>query len=251
MPFEFPEQVETLDLVPEEYRSFYKPGEEPDAPAKLVNTDILEITGSVGRLKGALESERNVSSQHKKALSGFRELGEDPEQLKTKMNELTGQIETLTKDKDSINPDKIRQGIAGEYEEKIAALEQQKQNMESFLHQHLVTGEIAKELGERGANQHLLSSIIAGQCKVVEENGKHLVVVFDGDGEIRYKGAAPMTISQLIDEMEQDKHYAPAFPGRESSGGGTPPGRKPARPISDMSNLSSQQKISQGLQRRK
>ena len=48
-------------------------------------------------------------------------------------------------------------------------------------------------------------------------------VIVDQDGNVRIgkgQGSAPMTLTELMDEMKQDKQFALAFKGTGSSGGG-------------------------------
>lgn len=93
----------------------------------------------------------------------------------------------------------------------------------SAVEKHLIDAAAAQELAKHSDSPKLLLPHIRSRMKVVEQDGEFHARIVDESGNVRVgkgQGSSPMTLSELIEEMKQDKEYAPAFRGTGSSGGG-------------------------------
>lgn len=95
--------------------------------------------------------------------------------------------------------------------------------MRSAMEKHLIDSAAIAELAKVSDSPRLLLPHIRSRMKVVEHDGEYVARIVDESGSVRIgkgSGSTPMTLSELVEEMKQDKEYAPAFRGTGSSGGG-------------------------------
>lgn len=93
----------------------------------------------------------------------------------------------------------------------------------SAIDNYLIDSEAVRELADVTESPDLLLPHVKQHMKVFEENGKFVARIVDANHNIRIgkgAGATPMTLSELLEEMKQDKRFALAFKGTGSSGGG-------------------------------
>jgi hypothetical protein len=91
------------------------------------------------------------------------------------------------------------------------------------LDKYLIDAEAVRELAAHSDSPALLLPHIRGQMRVIEQDGAFVARIVDAAGNVRIgkgQGSAPMTLGELIEDMKQDRTYAPAFRGTGSSGGG-------------------------------
>ena len=87
----------------------------------------------------------------------------------------------------------------------------------------LVDREAISELAKHSDSPRLLLPHVKKHMRMVEQDGKFVARIVDGDGNVRIgkgSGSEPMTLAELIDEMKGEQDFAPAFKGSGSSGGG-------------------------------
>ncbi len=93
----------------------------------------------------------------------------------------------------------------------------------STVEQHLIDAEATRELAAHSDSPGLLLPHVKARMQVIEQDGRFVARVVDAQGNVRIgngSGAAPMTLAELMEEMKQDKTFAPAFRGTGSTGGG-------------------------------
>ncbi len=91
------------------------------------------------------------------------------------------------------------------------------------MERYMIDAAAATELAKHSDSPKLLLPHIKSRMKVIEQDGEFHARIVDDSGNVRIgkgQGSAPMTLSELVEEMKQDKEFAPAFRGTGSSGGG-------------------------------
>jgi hypothetical protein len=93
------------------------------------------------------------------------------------------------------------------------------------LEQQLIAAAAAKAIAEAGGSVELLQPIVRGRTRMKpKDDGTFDVVVLDGEGMERLSPVAgsttPMSIAELVTELQGDKTYARAFDGSGASGSG-------------------------------
>lgn len=91
------------------------------------------------------------------------------------------------------------------------------------VEKHLIDADAIRELAQHSDSPGLLLPHVKSRMKVIEQDGQFIARIVDEQGNVRIgkgQGSAPMTLPELMDEMKNDKTFAPAFRGSGSSGGG-------------------------------
>lgn len=245
MPFEFQVALETLDEVPQNFRGLYSAGDsgfvlEPNLAKKL------DVSG----LTTALDKERKNNKAKDEMIKGWKALGETPEVIQQKIKDLE-EAATATKD-GKVNWDKMKAELENGHKVALTAAEARVSGMRKALEAHLVDAEATKEISDAKGASALLLPHVRSQVKVIEENGKYVVRIVDGDGDPRGDGKGGfMTIKDLVAEMKTSEQFGRAFDATGAAGSGKRPGSGGGRPQGGSTTLTSTQKIAQGLNNRK
>jgi len=181
---------------------------------------VLKVDGDAGDLFPGLSESQKALLAEKKTLA---------DKLKTLEGQLTGvDLEKAKKalaDLDKAEEDKAKQKgdwdnwkaqMQAKHDEEKAALTGRLTEAETALESELITARATSAIAEaKGVPALLLPHVGA---KVVNENGKREVRVFDANGQTRYgKDGKPLTIAERIAEMKSDQVFGRAF---EASGAG-------------------------------
>lgn len=117
----------------------------------------------------------------------------------------------------------LEQQLIKKYESEIEKERGVSSRYRGSLEEYLIDAEAMRELAQHSDSPGLLLPHVKSRMKVVEQDGRFTARIVDDHGNVRIgkgQGSAPMTLSELMDEMKQDKTFAPAFRGSGSSGGG-------------------------------
>lgn len=117
----------------------------------------------------------------------------------------------------------LEQQLVQKYEKMVEQERGVASRYRSSLEQHLIDAEAMRVLAEVSDSPALLLPHVKSRMKVFEQDGSFAARIVDESGNVRIgkgQGSAPMTLSELMDEMKQDKSFALAFKGTGSSGGG-------------------------------
>lgn len=212
----------SLDGLPADVAKEYTKSEDGKFRLAVEPVDgfVLE---NVGGLKSALATERSQREQFEKSLKSFE--GLDPQQAREALKRLE-EIKNWSPDQ------KVQEQIASsvktveskfktELEQREAAIKSLNGALSGALIDQAATSAIAKLNG----TPELLLPHIRSMTRIRDVGGKHVVEVIDptnGTVRISPKGTStsPMTIDELVEEMQKDKIFGRAFAGSGSSGGG-------------------------------
>lgn len=184
-----------------------------------VNAMIAE---KVGELDGLKRNRDEALAEAKKLRGEVKKFeGLDPERAR----EAQAKLDDIERKRAAAEGDfkSLEAQLLKKMEDQKAEYETVNGRLRSTLEQHLIDAEAMRELATLSDSPGLLLPHVKARMKVVEEDGKFSARVVDEKGNIRIgkgAGSAPMTLAEMLEEMKQDKTYAPAFRGTGSSGGG-------------------------------
>lgn len=103
---------------------------------------------------------------------------------------------------------------------------QREKILTSLLEHSLIDAEATRAIVAAKGSPELLMPFVKESARVLEEDGKFVVRVFDKTGNTRIGDAngAPMTIAQLVAEMREDELFGRAFDASGATGGGASSG---------------------------
>jgi hypothetical protein len=246
------QEVETLDVVPENFRVFYTEGEtgfKLNSEEPAISVAVASITG----LAKSLNAARNDAKNNKVDLSPLADFGTNPaeiaESVTTRMEELNKQIKDGGKAK--IDVEKIKAELSSAHSADIEKRQAREQALTNQLYGMLVTSEATTAITANKGIPELLMPFVKDQVQVVEQDGKMTAYVVDAEGSQRYSGTtgAPMTINELIMEMKSNKQFGRVFESDTPSGPGSPPRQQSQHIKPADGELSATQKIANGLKR--
>ena len=250
MEFEFG-VVDSIDKVPEQFRSVYVEGEGDNA-GKFTVADAYK--GVVEAITGFNKSNRTLRNELKTAkgsqinLAPLSEYGDTPEAIAEAVAAAITEAGS-NKNSDVTKAVEAAKKAMGEgHSQELAKRDQRNQGLQTQLYKLLVENAATSAIAEAKGIPKLLMPFVQSQVNVIEEDGEFKVQVIDDKKEVRYgMTGAPMTIKELVTEMKGMEEYGRLFESEERGGGGTPPGptRRPAQ--QGGRTLSANEKIAVGL----
>jgi hypothetical protein len=266
MEWDFIENLEideaTLESkVPEPYKSYYVVAEGGGYVLDPKVRPLAEAYSGVNKKLGATSKDKTNFSKEaadrRASLNAIKETltelgieaGDDiPAILKTKLTELMDQARN---GKDiSVNLEKIKQDHQRRMDETVGLKNKELTAMEASLERHMIGQVAASALAEAKTVQNgvdFLMPHIKAKTKVFkDENGEYTVRVVDAQGDARSDGRGGwMTVRDLVAEMKTT--FPMAFESTTPSGTGTRGTQTDRRPAAKKDDLTSVQKISEGL----
>lgn len=216
--FDFPDEVDSLDGVPERARFLYLKDE---ATGKFKYDDVSKLRSALEHEKAARRSAAQKAADAKK----WEELGKTPEEIKELLEAQANAEEDRLKkagDFDSLKA-QLESNHAAELakrEERISALTKQ---IEKLMYSDQVKTVLADKDVE--GNPTLLMGPLRDRVKIEEdsETGEFRMTVLNADGHPMLNSSnQPATLKDLALQFKSDENYAGAFKGVNQSGGGTP-----------------------------
>lgn len=218
MDFDINAPVDSIDKVPEQFRSLYAEVDgKPVIDSKF--TGIKEaLTGLNTSLKAARAEAKSKTTVD---LSPLAEFGADPASIKAAFEARVADL--VAKGGDATKAvEKVRSEMSTANKAALDAEKARTTAYQNQLHTILVENTALAAIAEAKGLPDLLMPFIKNQVKVVEEDGKFVVHVLDGAGERRYSGVTgqPMTIKELVTGMKADTKYGRLFESDQQQGGG-------------------------------
>jgi hypothetical protein len=251
--------VETLDAVPEQFRTFYKESEAGGFElAEAYRPAAQVIVGLNTALKAARREAKGRTGAAPSVPAGgagqfdlgpLSEFGSSAEEIAEKLRDLQARAENSGK-RDESAAKRVRDELSRAYEAEKQSMAARLAAREAQLIDTMVSSRAAaalSELGARAAAAELLMPFVKNSIRARESDGGALSVeVVDAQGEVRYGlDGAPMGVRDLVAEMKKNEKYAFLFESEAKSGGGISP-RTMAPAARDTANLTPAQKIALG-----
>ena len=244
--FEQNQTVDALDKVPTDFQAFYVEG---DDKKFKIDDKFKNVAKAIDGLNKTAKTLRSGEKDLKALVEGFKALGDTPEEVKQKLDDLNTQLTS----KEKINPEKIKEEITKSFEGKMKEKDDKLSAKDKAIHKYLVTSQATAAIAEAKGIPDLLLPHIEKQVKVVEDNGDYKVTVVDSAGETRYGATgSALTIAELVAGMKSDKVFGRAFESESNGGGGAPNGgsQRKVENKGQQQPISSLDKISAGLEAR-
>lgn len=268
MEFDFTKNavVENVDAVPEKYRGLYVQATEGEytgkfvvsAGAKALVEAYIGTNTALASARADKKTSSDESATRRLSLKAFEDLATDmglepgddgvAAAFKLHIEELTGKVKGGAELK--INLDKINKDWEKRMAEANAAKDKEIEAKDTALNSHLVGDVATRALAEAKGSVDLLLPHVKTHCKVVQDDGKYVVRVVDTQGDFRSNGSGGfMGVTELVAEMKGQESFARAFDSEAPSGSGARPGSAAVIAPKSGADLSSMQKISQGLKK--
>lgn len=208
-------EIDSVDGLDDAVKKLYV---QKDGKYRLDLADeIPDVTG----LKTALNSERTARSNAEKVareaqttLERFKDV--DPD----KYRDLLGREKDLTTQ--SKGWETMRDQLNETHKKEIEAREGRITGLVGTLESQMITNVALAEIERAQGSTTLLLPHIRDRAKLVEENGKFHVRLFDDKGNpmIDNQGAY-LTITAFVAQLKESQDFAGAFKGSGASGGGS------------------------------
>ena len=250
MDFEFG-VVDSVDVVPEQFRPLYVEGQGDNAGKFVVGDTfkgIVEAITGFNKSNKTLRNELKTVKGKQVDLSPLSVYGDDP---KTIAEAVEAAITEAGAGKNSDVKKAVeaaKQAMAEGHAQELQKHAQRNEGLQGQLYKLLVENAATSAIAEAKGIPKLLMPFVQNQVNVVEEDGEFKVQVVDDKKEVRYgMTGSPMTIKELITEMKSQEEYGRLFESETPGGGGMNPGgaRRPAPAPGQ--KLSANEKIAVGL----
>lgn len=225
------EQFETV--VPAQFRSFYKAGQEGQPYALDMDNDVVKgAVEAISGLNKALGSERKVTKDLRGKvvdLSPLSEYGDSPQSI---AEAITAKLTELEQGSSRINLSKIKEEMTKAHSEQIALKDKTLGELRTRYDTLLLETEArAAATADLVDDPDLIMPFLRDSIKLVEDNGVRRVTIVDSQGDQRFNSATalPMTVRDLLEEMRDQPKYAPLFKSKAPKGAPAP-GSGPSRP---------------------
>lgn len=198
---------------------------EEGGEAKTYSQEEFEsaLAEKIAEANKGLEQNRNAAlAEAKKAKEALKQFdGIDPEEYRS----LKEAREAAEREKQEAagNWKALEEQLLKKHSDSEARWKNEEKRLRQALDDYLIDAEATRELAAYTESPDLLLPHVKRHMRVIEQDGRFASRIVDANGNVRIgkgEGSAPMTLSELLDEMKQDKRYALAFKGTGSSGGG-------------------------------
>ncbi len=211
--------VDSVDGLHESVVEHYSKGD--DGKYRL---DVTEVAGlaleDISGLRTGLEKERQKSRDLETKLTSFKDI--DPKNVQD--------LEAKVKEMNNWTPDdkvqsKIEASVAEvvkQHETKLENMTKRETSLLSALNKELVASKVVKAITDHKGSVELLESIVSQNVRMRENADGSFsteIVKADGTQRLNSKGDA-LGMSDFVKELKNDKNYARAFDGSDTSGGG-------------------------------
>jgi hypothetical protein len=223
-------ELDNLDGVPAEYKSFYVQAQNGGKwtlveGMKPLATNIDGLRTNLTQAQSATTRANTESAERRVQLEAYQalNLGTTPEEVKAKVDQMT---KDLTDGK-KINPETIRQEITAQFQARLDESTKVSTDLEGELNSVLVDDAITRGIVENKGNLALLSPIVKSKVAVIKDpiSGKRVAVGVNEKGEaLPGVDGGFLPVAKVIESLKTNKDFAAAFEGPKQSGGGTPPG---------------------------
>jgi hypothetical protein len=193
-------------------------GETQTFTQEEVEARIAEVTAGLKANQAELLRESKAAKAQLKQYEGI-----DPEVARTALQER--QEAERRKEEEKGNWKALEKQLIEKYEGQLKSVYGERDEVRTAMEQYLIDAAAATELASHSDSPKVLLPHVKSVMRVVkDDSGKYHARVIDPEtGNVRVgkgQGSTPMTLTELVEEMKQDKEFAPLFRGSGSTGGG-------------------------------
>lgn len=237
--FDTDNALESLDGVPQNFHHMFEQGDEGFAltdnsrgVAEVINGLTANLTNSRKTKKSvsdeaAARRQQNTIFENSLRSAGYEGDEFDEEGVNAFITGLTSKAGEAGDVGERLAAQKAEMTRA--HTSALEAKDTEIAGMQSSLEKYLINSEATNAIAAEKGNPALLTRFVRDFTKVQKlENGDYVARVVDADGEIRYNGKGdPMTVSELVKSMKEDKTYGVMFEAEVVPGGGVQNSPKP------------------------
>ena len=210
--FNIPEAIESIDTVPEKFRSLYV-----EKGGKYVFQDPAVLARSMENAKREREEYRKRAA----AVEKWEQLGKSPDEIAELLNAQKKAEEE--KHLKAGEWEKVKANMLSEHEKALRSKDEELAKMRATIDQRLIAADATREIAALKGAPELLLPHVQKYTKVVEENGEFVARIIDARGEFRSNARGEyLTIKDLVAEMRESDVFSRAFDGTGAGGGGAP-----------------------------
>lgn len=182
---------------------------------------VLDLEGAedTSGLKSALAKERESVKKLNEALKAWNATGKKPEEI----SELLKKAEEDERKRFEAegNYKAMLDQVKSQHEKELKDLRDTIARYKAEREVSMIDQAATKAIAEAKGKVKLLLPLIKMSAKVVEENGKEVVQIFDGNGVARVNAKGEfLSIPEWVEELKKDKDYQSAFDATGNSGAG-------------------------------
>lgn len=182
---------------------------------------VLDLEGveDTSGLKSALAKERENAKKLNEALKAWNATGKKPEEI----SELLKKAEEDERKRFEAegNYKAMLDQVKSQHEKELKDLRDTIARYKAEREVSMIDQAATKAIAEAKGKVKLLLPLIKMSAKVVEENGKEIVQILDGNGVARVNSKGEfLSIPEWVDELKKDKDYQSAFEATGNSGAG-------------------------------
>ncbi len=238
--FDFPIKVDSLDVVPAEYKPLY---EDRGEDGIVMIETLARKVEDLGNLTTTLNKYRKSSGELERQVRGFSAIAKTPQEIKERLEawgslgESPEQVRALIAEKDRLLEGKdstrvaeqARAAYSGELKkvrEAHVALIAEKDGKINSLVSAMIDSELVAEITKQKGTPEILIPIARSSVRMVERGGALVREVVDdhGDPRINFRGE-PMTIADLVADLKNSEVFSRAFDGEGRSASGSETGK--------------------------
>jgi DNA-binding transcriptional MerR regulator len=211
--FNIPEAIESIDTVPEKFRSLYV-----EKGGKFVFQDPAVLARSMENAKKEREEYRKRAASVEK----WERLGKSPDEIA----ELLSAQQKAEEEKHlkAGEWEKVKANMLEQHEKALKAKDEEVARMRATIDNRLIAAEATRAIAEMKGVPDLLLPHVQRQTKVVQDDsGEYVARVIDNKGEYRSNAKGEyLTIQDLVAEMRESTVFGRAFEGTGAGGSGAP-----------------------------
>ncbi len=257
--FEANKNVDTLEVVPEQYRGLYVEADNGFTISESATSIIADYVGTSKALEKSKADKKAASDESAQrrittkayddilVTLGIEEDDRNAEGLQKYVEGLNDQIKGGKENRTSV--EKIQAQAEERIRAAVATKDEELAGMAKSLHTYMIGEAAVRELTSVGGSADLLMPHVVSSAKVIKnEEGEYQVRVVDDQGDIRYDGAGGFfLLKDLVSEMKASEKFGAGFKSEQKSGGGSQPGSGHTVATQQKGELSSAKKIEAGL----
>ena len=272
MDFDFVanQTVDSLDSVPEQYRSLYAEVAEGDDAGKFSISEsarglVATYVGLAKNMAGLRREKKAASDESASRRVALKAITDCLAGLGVEIGDegVAPAIEAFVKDLQEkvkggaaikVDMDKLKTQYNTQLAEGLAEKDKELDSMMDTLRKHMITGAANAAIAKNKGSVELLLPHVQAQCAVVkDDSGEYVVRVKDPEGTYRIGGDGSfMGVEDLVSSLKTQEAYARAFESEVPGGTGSTPGSlKGATPrqTQNRDNMSPVDKIRAGLRK--